>query len=237
MLRRRSGDYDQAVTADARPLVSLVVVTHNALPYIHRLLRSLPRTRGVDYEVVVVDNRSRTLVRMYLVLQTLRGRIARVCLLDRNTLFAEANNIGAAASSRSARHVLLLNSDTEVRHPDWLARLLELHRGGATSYGFVAGGPVPRADGYCLLVDRDLYLAHGLDEDFEWFWGVTKLQAELLQAGHPVRAVRDHDHMLHHFGGKSGGKPLVRRAKGMRVNREEIVGWFAGRSVDVIERA
>jgi len=225
------------VTEDERPIVSVVVVTHNALPYLHRLLRSLPRTRGVAYEVVVVDNRSRAAVRAYLALQALRGRITRLCLLERNTLFAEANNIGAAASSRSARQVLLLNSDTEVRHPDWLARLLELHRGGATSYGFVPGGPVPRADGYCLLVDRDLYLAHGLDEHFEWFWGVTKLQAELLQAGHVVRAVRDHDHLLYHFGGKSGGKPLVRRAKGMRVNREEVVGWFAGRSVDVIDRA
>lgn len=225
------------VTADARPPVSLVVVTHNAFAYIRRLLRSLPRTRGVDYEVVVVDNRSRTLVRAYLVLQALRGRITRLCLLERNTLFAEANNIGVAASSRSARYVLLLNSDTEVRHPDWLARLLELHQGGATAYGFVPGGPVPRADGYCLLVDRDLYLARGLDEDFEWFWGVTKLQADLLRDGHPVRAVREHDHLLHHFGGGSGGKPLVRRAKGMRVDRAEVVGWFGGRAVDVIDRA
>jgi hypothetical protein len=220
-----------------RAFVSLVVVTHNALPYIHRLLRSLPRTRGVAYEVVLVDNRSRTPVRAYLAMQALRGRITRVVLLERNTLFAEANNIGAAASSRSARHVLLLNSDTEVRHPDWLLRLLELHRGGATSYGFVSGGPVPRADGYCLLVDRDLYLSNGLDEDFEWFWSVTKLQAELLKAGHPVRAVRDHGHLLHHFGGGSGDKALVRRAKGMRVDREEVVSWFAGNSVDVIDRA
>jgi GT2 family glycosyltransferase len=219
------------------PLVGLVVVTHNAFPYVRRLLRSLPRTRGVAYELVVVDNRSRQLMRAYLARQALRGRIERLCLLDRNTLFAEANNIGVAATSRSARHVVLLNSDTEVRHPDWLRRLLELHDRGATSYGFVETGPVPRADGYCLLLDRDLYLRHGLDEDFQWFWSVTKLQGELLREGFPVRAVRAHDHLLHHYGGGSSQKALTRRAKGMRVNRDEVTAWFGGHSVDVIERA
>lgn len=221
------------------PLVSLVVVTHNAFPYVRRLLRSLPRTRGVPYELIVVDNRSRQPLRAYLALGAIRGRIQRLCLLERNTLFSPANNIGAAVASRSARYVLLLNSDTEVRHPDWLLRLLELHDRGATSYGFVTSGPVPRADGYCLLVDRDLYLAYGLDENFEWNWAVTKLQAELLRAGHAVRAVREHDHLLYHFGGKSvrgkSGKIATRGAK--RANRKDVVGWFAGHSVDVVERA
>jgi glycosyltransferase involved in cell wall biosynthesis len=217
------------------PLVSLVVVTHNAFPYVRRLLRSLPRTRGVAYEVVVVDNRSRQPTRVYLALKAIRGRIQRLCLLERNTLFAPANNIGAAATSRSAGYVLLLNSDTEVRHPDWLLRLLGLHERGATAYGFVKSGPVPRADGYCLLVDRDLFIAYGLDENFEWHWAVTKLQAELLKAGHAVRAVREHDHLLYHFGGKSGEPPSS--AKGMRVGREDVVVWFAGHSVDLVERA
>ena len=224
-------------TVSEGPLVSLVVVTHNAFPYVRKLLRSLRRTRGVAYEVVVVDNHSKPLLRAYLALQAIRGRIQRLCLLERNTWFAQANNIGAAASSRSSRHVVLLNSDTEVRHPDWLARLLELHEGGATSYGFVTTGPVPRADGYCLLVDRELYLAYGLDERFEWFWGVTKLQAELLKAGHRVRAVREHDHLLYHFGGKSSDKAVTRKAKGMKVDRKDVAAWFAGHSVDVIERA
>jgi GT2 family glycosyltransferase len=189
----------------------------------------------VAYEVVVVDNRSRQLTRAYLALRAIRGDVQRLCLLERNTLFSPANNIGAAAASRSARYVLLLNSDTEVRHPDWLLRLLELHERGATAYGVVNRGPVPRADGYCLLVDRDLFIAYGLDENFGWNWAVTKLQAELLKAGHAVRAVQEHDHLLYHFGGKSGEPP--RGAKGMRVNRDEVVGWFDGHSVELIERA
>jgi glycosyltransferase involved in cell wall biosynthesis len=213
------------------------VVTHNALRYTLRLLRSLPRTRGVDYELVVVDNRSRALTRAILAAAALLGRIDRLCLLDRNTLFAPANNIGAAATSRTARHVVLLNSDVEVRDPDWLARLLALHRRGATSFGLALGTPT-RADGYCLMIDRDLMVRYGLDEQFEWFWSATKLQAELLAAGHSVRAVREHDHLLHHFGGRSGGEHATWAAKGMALERDEVERWFEGeRAVEVIDRA
>ena len=142
-----------------------------------------------------------------------------------------------AATSRVSSHVLLLNSDVEVRDADWLSRLMALHHRGATSFGFVDADPVPRADGYCLLVDRDLMLQHGLDEDFEWYWSITKLQAELLCAGHRVRAVREHDHLLHHFGGKSGQPVVTRNAKGMDLDRDQVRGWFGARSVEVIERA
>jgi hypothetical protein len=218
------------------PSVSVVVVTHNALRYTLRLLWSIRRTRGVAYEVVVVDNRSRPPVRAVLAVCALLGRIQRLCLLDRNTLFAEGNNIGAAATSRTATHVLLLNSDVEIRHPDWLLRLVGLHSRGATSFGLAQNAPT-RADGFCLLIDRDLMLAHGLDEEFEWFWSITKLQADLLAAGHRVQAVRDHDHLLHHFGGKSGGHKVVRRAKGMDTDRDEVHQWFGDRTIEVIDRA
>jgi hypothetical protein len=225
--RRRGGD----------PAVSLIVVVHNAFLYTLRMLRTLPRTRGVDYELVVVDNRSRLPTRLLLIAAALFGRIQRLCLLERNTMFAPGNNIGLGLTSRSARHVLLLNSDVEVRDPDWLARLLAHHQGGATSFGYVETEPCGRADGYCLLVDRELMIEHGLDEEFEWFWSVTKLQANLLTQGHQVRAIKEHDHLLFHFGGKSGRRKLTRTAKGMNLDREEVRGWFGGCSVEVIERA
>jgi GT2 family glycosyltransferase len=218
-------------------MISIVVVTHNALQYILRLLRSLGRTETIPYELVVVDNRSRFVTRAVLAAAALTGRIQRLCLLERNVLFAPGNNIGVAATNRTSRYVLLLNSDVEVRDPSWLRRLLELHERGATAFGFVEGGPVPRADGYCLLVDRDLILETGLDEEFEWYWSITKLQAELLTSGHRVRAVRDHDHLLYHFGGKSGPPARTRSAKGMTVDRGAIAGWFGDHSVEVIDRA
>ena len=216
------------------PEVSIVVVAHDAPRYVLKLFRSLKRTAGARYEVVVVDNRSRLPTRLLLIGLALLGRIQRLCLLDRNTLFAEGNNIGVAAASRRAPLVLLLNSDVEVRDPGWLRRLLDAHERGVTSLGYVDTGPVPRADGYCLLIDRDLFEAEGLDEGFEWWWGITKLQAHVMRTGHPVRAVADHDDLLLHFGGKSGSG--FEGAAGMTTTPDDVRGWFAGGQVEVLDR-
>src|SRR5688572_26333245 len=81
------------------PEVSIIVVTHNAFLYCMRLFRSLARTRDAVYEVVVVDNRSRLPTRILLGALFLSRRIHRLCLMDRNTLSAEGNNIGVAAAN------------------------------------------------------------------------------------------------------------------------------------------
>ena len=217
------------------PEVSLVIVVHNAFRYCVRLLRSLPRTRDVRYEVVVVDNKSRLPTRLLLVLAALLGRIHRLCLLDRNTLFAEGNNIGVAAAARDAPLVLLLNSDVEVRDPRWLRRLVDAHRPGVTSLGFTDARDIPRADGYCFLIDRGVFEAHGgLDEAHQWFWGITKLQASVLRDGLSVQAVREHDDLLVHFGGKSGSGH--KGAAGMDAQTDDIRSWFGGREPRVAEQ-
>jgi hypothetical protein len=208
--------------------VAIVIVSHNALRYCVRLFRSLARTRGVSYDTVVVDNRSRPWTRLVLVALSAVRSITRLCLLDTNTFFAEANNIGVAAAARDCDLVLLLNSDTEVRHPGWLARLVSLHTRGVTAFG-VAGGGLDRADGYCFMVDRDLYEAHGLDETLQWWWAITRLQAQILNDGHTVHAIRNHDEWLVHFGGKSG--TAWKAASGMSLEAEDVAAWFDGHSV------
>src|SRR5579871_6117950 len=99
--------------------VSIVVLTHNARQNCEILLGTLTMTQGVQYELVVVDNNSEADTRSYLWSQFEAGKINRICFLERNTLFAEGNNIGVAASSRATTHVLLLNSDVEIRQPLW----------------------------------------------------------------------------------------------------------------------
>jgi len=214
------------------PYVSIIVLTHDAPAYCFRTVRSLRLTTGIGYEVVVVDNRSRLPTRVELALLHVVGWIDALCLLPENRLFAAGNNIGSRLASPESTHVVLLNSDVEIRDPEWLAKMLACHRRGATALGFVPTGPVPRADGYCLLVDRDLYLTYELDERYEWWWGVTKLQAELLRDGLSVQAVEDHDDLLVHFGGKSGDD--WKSATGMDAREDEIRTWFGERRVTVI---
>lgn len=209
-------------------MISIMMVTYNAPRYVARALWTVRRrTRDVDHEVVVVDNDSRWPTRLIVTLARWTGLANRVALLDRNTLFAEGCNIAAAMSPRDSDHVLLLNSDTVVVDDRWLAHLLSLHRPGATAYGFIEDGPVPRADGYCLLVDRDLFLEIGMDEGFAWWWSATRLQAELLRRGHSVQGVADHDRYLVHIGGRSG--KAWKGARGMQTSAEEVRSWFGDR--------
>lgn len=208
-----------------KPFVSILMLTHDAPRYVRTAVRSIVEsTEDVDFELVVVDNASRGRTRRLVRNLQNSGSIQRLTMLDHNSLFAAGNNIAASLASPHATHFLLANSDIKIMDPQWLANLLEVHRRGITSYG-MAESPL-RVEGYCLLIDADLYRGHLLDESHEWWWGVTKLQAALLREGFSVQGFREHERFVHHFGGKSGD--AFAGARGMDVTREEVDGWFAG---------
>lgn len=103
---------------DGAHTVSVIIVNFNGRHHLERCLPSLFLTRGVDLEVIVVDNASRDdsvawLARCH--------PQVRVIAEPRNHGFGQANLIGARASSRP--FLAFLNSDTEVE-PDWLRALL-----------------------------------------------------------------------------------------------------------------
>lgn len=215
------------------PKIGIVVVSYNALSYANKMLASVRRTTGVDYEITVVDNASTVSTRLWWTLQKFAGRINRLALLDRNTFFAEGSNIGVEMSARDVTHYLLLNTDCEVLDPAWLSRLLAVHQEGATGLRLVSSGPWPRADGFCLLVDRDCW-EDGLDESYQWWWAVTGFEARLLRQGRSVQAVRKYADVLVHHGGKSGD--AFKKAKSARKDKAFIADWFSGHSVAVVER-
>lgn len=133
-----------------------------------------------------------------------KGYIDKLIFEKENTLFAKGNNTASSLCNTNSDYILLLNSDVEIRDKDWLRILLENHKRGATAYGVCDGNPHTRADGYCFLIDKDLYMKYKLDEQFEWWWSVTKLQAQLLRDGYDVCAIRNHDNLIYHYGGASG---------------------------------
>lgn len=189
--------------------VSIIMLTHNAPKYVEQTLVTLgdvtdPAIKA-ECEVVVLDNASEAPVRELLGSLRQKGYIDKLHLSDVNTFFARGNNLAAEMSDASARYLLLLNSDVRIDDPNWLTELMRLKEEGgyaAAAYGFCA--KPDRADGYCLLIDRDVYMKYRLDEDFPWWGGVTKLQYEMLRDGLSVLAVDNHEGVLHHHGGKSG---------------------------------
>lgn len=207
-------------------LVSILMLTHNAPSYVETTIRTLHKnTKNVRYELIVLDNASRRETRDLVFKLFIEGLIGKLLLLDHNSLFSKGNNLASKLSASEATHFLLLNSDVEIRSPEWLSHLLSIHERGITTYGWVRSNP-DKVDGYCLLVDSDLFRKHGLDERHQWWFAITKLQAILLNEGLSVKGYEHHEAFIHHFGGKSGDS--FKGAAGMDVSDEEVHRWFNG---------
>ena len=110
-----------------------------------------------------------------------------------------------------------------MRDPGWLGAPLVDPAVGAVAYGSCLNEPV-RADGYCFLVRRELFDRFQMDEDFQWWWSMTWLEACILEAGYDIVAYTSHERMLHHFGGRSGDD--WQGARGMDVQMSEVLSWF-----------
>lgn len=211
------------------------MLTHNASEFVkHSIVTLKEHTKGVTYELIVLDNNSGIRTRRLLLELQRKGYINKIIFEEHNTLFAKGNNTASRLCSEESEYILLLNSDVEICDDYWLKKLLERHERGAISYGVCEAEPHVRADGYCFLIDKDLYLKYKLDEQFEWWWSVTKLQAQLLRDSYTVKAVREHEGQLIHYGGMSG--TAWRNSKGMELEGKEVKSWFDKYNVEIIEK-
>lgn len=206
--------------------IAVVILAHNAVGYVFKALRSLQRQEHVDYDVILVDNGSGPLSRIVLAVYARVFGVQSFVRSDTNRFFSGGMNLGARTASHKTTHLLLLNSDVDFQHPRALAALCRAHVRGATGLRAIDHNPVTIADGFCFLVDRDLFeVQGGLDERFPWTRAITKLQADLLRAGHSVQAVREHRNILVHHGGKSG---TAWKRVHQKIDVAEVAGWFEG---------
>jgi GT2 family glycosyltransferase/glycosyltransferase involved in cell wall biosynthesis len=104
------------------PLVSVIVLTHNGLPFTTACLQSLDRHTGYPaWELVLVDNGSTDGTPEYLeAYASTRGHV-RVVRLGENRGFSAGNNAGARAAR--GQYLVFLNNDTYVT-PGWLGDLV-----------------------------------------------------------------------------------------------------------------
>lgn len=214
--------------------VSIIVLTHNALEYVKLCINSLPLTKGVEYNVVVVDNASDKDTKKFLHQAKLSNKIDVLCNLESNRLFSKGNNVGVKISPEESNYILLLNSDVEILDPLWLKKLIDRHKKGITTYGACVGSKFPnRGDGYCFLIDRELYEKHWLDESFPWFWSVTKLQGKVLSEGYSVQAISDHKNIIKHYGGSSGDA-YKKYKNSTAMDLQKVKSWFGESEVEIL---
>lgn len=209
--------------------VSIIILTYNAPEYVKETIETLnivsdPAVLG-RCEIIVWDNNSNDETKELLISLKEKGYIDKLHLSEENLLFAGGNNEASKLADPSSKYYLLLNSDIRVVDPQWLSILLKSVENGkysGVSYGFCK--KPNRCDGYCFLIKRELYDKFHLDTAFQWWWGVTKLQAQILNEGYSLLAYRFHNHLLVHYGGKSGD--AYKNAKGMDIDISDVMQWF-----------
>lgn len=214
--------------------ISILILTHNAPRFVYKTIKSLQATskEGFDYEVIVVDNKSKWITRQLLKLLKYSKSIDKLKYNEKNEWFAKGNNVASTLTDNETTHYLLLNSDVKINSKEWLKKMCDIFpiSGGIVALGAVTSEPV-RADGYCLMINKWLYDKYKLDEEFEWWWSVTKLESQVLHEGLPIYAVENHENLLHHYGGKSGKG--FSDAKGMDIKIEEVKKWFNEQNSEV----
>lgn len=90
--------------------LSIILVNWNSSAYLEKCIDSISKeTKGVDYEIIVVDNGS-----FDIVVERIKSLFTKVFFVqsDENLGFARANNLGYQYSS--GENLLFLNPDTEV---------------------------------------------------------------------------------------------------------------------------
>lgn len=184
--------------------IAIIIPVFNAPDYVKKCIDSIKITSNINYTIVIVDNNSDSLTKNILHEYVIKKQISILCSLESNRLFAKANNIGVKILPEYCNKILLLNSDVEIKNPLWLDKMLQIHETGATSIGVVNSSDqfpdIPsRCDGYCFLIDRHLYEKYWLDENYPWWWSITKIQGQLLNDNFTIKAVVDRNNIIKHY--------------------------------------
>ncbi len=117
------------------PRVSILIPTRDAPELLRRCVQSvLQLTRYAAFEVLVVDNRSRSREALALLSELAARAQVRVLRYGRRFNYAALNNFAAREARGEA--LCLLNNDTEVLRADWLEELVgHLAQPGAGAVG------------------------------------------------------------------------------------------------------
>ncbi|MFT7476288.1 MAG: glycosyltransferase involved in cell wall biosynthesis [Verrucomicrobiales bacterium] len=107
---------------DEFPLVSILIPTRDRVDLLRQCTDSLLRTTYPAFEIIIIDNDSTDPETITWLEKFDNGHDHRVVSAPGPFNFSAVNNLGAATSSGDL--ILLLNNDTEVIEPDWLASMV-----------------------------------------------------------------------------------------------------------------
>jgi GT2 family glycosyltransferase len=206
--------------SDADTKVAIVIVTYNAPEFVALCLDSIRHYSTMPCEIIVVDNASEEPLREYLRQQT----DIHLILNTENKLWCEGSNQGIRAAAADCTHILLFNSDMEVRRADWLQRLVNLlessPRIGLVGTAHAATRVWPTfggVDGQCLMIRKKVLDEIGLLDSarYPWNGGDIDLAARAFKKGYIYKIMPEQPELVVHYRGMSRRKKSV-----ARVNQE-----------------
>jgi len=103
-----------------KPLISIIIVNYNGMPYLKNCLASLQRSNYPNSEIILVDNASNDKS-----VEFVKENYPCVRIIEnkQNLGFAAGNNVGIIAALGD--YIFLLNPDTEIE-PSCIQRLVEV---------------------------------------------------------------------------------------------------------------
>ncbi len=184
--------------------VTIIMLTYNAPRYVEHSIRTIKDgTKGINYELLVYDNNSNEKTVKLLKDLKRRGYIDKLVFSDKNYYFVGGNNRAVRWVSEDTDLILLINSDIEIRNSQWLLKMVDIHKKGITACQ-VCSKIDNRPDGWCLLVDKDIYLEHMLDENrFTWYYSIADFGSRIMKSGYSVQTIECYQNFIRHFGGMS----------------------------------
>lgn len=133
---------------DIHKLVSIIIVTFNNLNYTRECIQSiLDKTAYPNYEIIIVDNKSRDETPTYLKELEKQYSNVTIVLNEENYGFAKGNNLGIKKAKGD--YIILLNNDTVVTR-GWITGFIK-HLEKNHSLGLV--GPVTNYAGNEAMIN------------------------------------------------------------------------------------
>jgi glycosyltransferase involved in cell wall biosynthesis len=119
------GHYDVRYLLDKEPMISVIVPFKDEVNVLNNLLKTFELTSYMNYEIILVDNNSEESETQDYLSRLSSNKKIRVVRYDKKFNFSNINNYAVSLCSELSEHILFLNNDIEIMHPDWLYNMMQ----------------------------------------------------------------------------------------------------------------
>jgi GT2 family glycosyltransferase len=119
------GHYDVRYILTKKPKISIIIPFKDEVSVLNNLLKTFEMTSYKNYEIILVDNNSTNHETHEYLSGLSSNKKIRILKYDKKFNFSKINNYAVSACDVSSEHVLFLNNDVEIMHPNWLSNMVQ----------------------------------------------------------------------------------------------------------------